>query len=167
MAALKVAARPYSRSPTEDESRMALESSRTLAPTLADLLVPNEGSDPTRTAELVVHLPGRPASQPMTIPASALRLLGTILTEMAQGNAITLTPIHAELTTKQAADLLNVSRPFLCKLIDNNEIPHRKVGRHRRVKFTDLMDYKRQTDEARSQTLDELVAQAQELGMGY
>jgi len=94
-------------------------------------------------------------------------LLGYILSAMAQGNAIALSPIHAELTTKQAADLLNVSRPFLCKLLDANEIPHRKVWRHRRVKFIDLMDYKKRTDEARSQTPDELVTQAQELGMGY
>ena len=86
---------------------------------------------------------------------------------MAQGNVITLTPIHAELTTKQAADLLNVSRPFVCKLLDNGEIPHRKVGRHRRLRYVDLMDYKKKTDDARYQDLDELVKQAQELGLGY
>jgi excisionase family DNA binding protein len=155
------------RPPTEAESRLALESSRRLVPTLADLPVPDNGTGAAPTAELIVHVPGKPASDPLEIPASALRLFGVILTEMAQGNAVTLTPIHAELTTKQAADLLNVSRPFLCKLLDNGEIPHRKVGRHRRVKFADLMEYKKRTDDARSQALDELAAQAQELGMGY
>jgi excisionase family DNA binding protein len=165
--AVKMPARPGPRPPTEFESRLALESSRQLGPSLADLLVPDDGNGSARTAELVVHVQGRPASEPMVIPAAVLRLLGYILTEMAQGNAITLTPIHAELTSKQAADLLNVSRPFLCRLLDSGDIPHRKVGRHRRVKFIDLMDYKSRTDEARSQSLDDLAAQAQELGMGY
>ena len=88
---------------------------------------------------------------PLEIPASAFKLLVRILTEMANGNVVTLTPIHAELTTKQAADLLSVSRPFLCKLLDRDQIRYRKVGRHRRVKFVELMDYKRHTDDARSQ----------------
>jgi excisionase family DNA binding protein len=103
----------------------------------------------------------------LEIPAEAFKLLAYILTEMGQGNVVTLTPIHAELTTKQAADLLHVSRPFLCKLLDSNKIPHRKVGRHRRVKYVDLMAYKKATDNDRSQVLDELVKQAQELDMGY
>jgi excisionase family DNA binding protein len=167
MAALKNPVRPCLRPPTEDESRMAQESRRRLGPALADLVVPNDSGSPARTALLTVNVQGKPASEPMEIPAAVLRLLGYILTEMAQGNAVTLTPIHAELTTKQAADLLQVSRPFLCKLLDNNEIPHRKVGRHRRIKFVDLMDYKRHIDEARSRSLDELAGQAQELDMGY
>jgi excisionase family DNA binding protein len=86
---------------------------------------------------------------------------------MAQGNAVTIVPIHAELTTQEAADLLNVSRPFLIKLIESQEIPCRKVGRHRRIRFADLMEYKQKTDTQRTQALDELVAQSQELNMGY
>jgi excisionase family DNA binding protein len=167
MAAWKNPARPCLRPPTEAESRLALESSRRLSPTLADLVIPSEGNGATRTAQIIVQVKGKPAGEPLEIPASALRLLGYILAEMAQGNAITLTPIHAELTTKQAADLLNVSRPFLCKLLDTGQIAHRKVGRHRRVKFVDLMSYKKRTDKARSEALDELAAQAQELDMGY
>ena len=167
MTAMRAPARPDMRPPTEAESRLALESSRRLSQALVDLPVPSEGNGAVRTVELIVRLPGRPESQPLELPVAALRLLGSILIEMARGNAVTLTPIQAELTTKQAADLLDVSRPYLCKLLDGNEIPHRKVGRHRRVKSADLMDYKKRIDEARSQTLDELVSQAQELDMGY
>lgn len=101
------------------------------------------------------------------LPAFALRLLDEILSEMAMGNAVKVVPIHAELTTQEGADLLNVSRPHLVKLLDESVIPHTKVGRHRRVKFADLMDYKqRRTAESR-QAMDELAAQAQELRMGY
>ncbi len=166
-AALKSPAGLLNRPPTEAETELARESSRRLGPTLADLVVPNEKDGTQRGVEIRVHLQGKSASETLMIPASALRLLGTILTEMAQGNMITLTPIHAELTTKQAADLLNVSRPFICKLLDSGAIPHRKVGRHRRVRYVDLIEYKKKTDDARYRDLDELAEQAQQLDMGY
>lgn len=143
-------------SPTEEETQLARESSRRLAAHLGK----------RRELRMQILEEGKP-TEDMTIPASALRLLSLILTEMAQGNAVTLIPVHAELTTQQAADLLNVSRPFLVRLLEEGRIPHHKVGTHRRILFRDLMAYKRQRDAASSRALDELAAQAQELDMGY
>jgi excisionase family DNA binding protein len=141
--------------PTESEIQLSQVSSRTLASHL-------RGSTQQLT---IIEEDG--SKQDVEIPAAALHLLVEILAQMAQGNAVTLIPIHAELTTQEAADALNVSRPFLIKLLESGEIPYRTVGKHRRIRFQELMDYKHKTDEARFQALDELVLQAQELNMGY
>ncbi len=101
------------------------------------------------------------------VPKAAIRLLADILTEMAKGNAVTLIPIHVELTTQQAAELLNVSRPYLIDILENGSIPFRKVGKHRRVSFQDLMAYKQASEGSRLNSLAELSALDQELGLEY
>jgi excisionase family DNA binding protein len=103
----------------------------------------------------------------IVLPASVFRLLKGILAEMAQGHGVALLPIHAELTTQQAADLLNVSRPYLIRLLEDRKIPFRLVGQHRRVRFEDLLAFQRKDDEERRRIADELTADAQELGSGY
>jgi excisionase family DNA binding protein len=101
--------------------------------------------------------------EPLVLPAAVVRLLGELLTELAKGNAVTLMPHHAELTTQEAADLLNVSRPFLVSLLVNGQLPFHKVGTHRRVRFSDLMLYKRRRDAESEEALRELAALSQEL----
>jgi excisionase family DNA binding protein len=144
--------------PTEEEIKLSERSSHTLAAHLPQ--------SPLETSVLkIVQKDG--TEEPIELPASAIYLLIELLSQMAQGNAITIIPIHAELTTQEAADLLNVSRPYLIKLLEAQEIPFRKVGRHRRVRFEDLMSYKKRIDGDRRAALDELTAQAQELNLGY
>lgn len=101
----------------------------------------------------------------ITLPAKAARLLLDILVQMAEGNAVTILPTHAELTTQQSADLLNVSRPFFVQLLESEQIPFRKVGTHRRVLLSDVMAYKERSEEARKRSLAELAALDQELGL--
>jgi len=146
---------------------------KTVAPTEADALLARESSRRLaaqklgRQASVRIQLLDAQEAETFAVPASALRMFLHLLREMSEGNAVTLIPSHAELTTQQAADLLNVSRPYVVKLLDEGKIPCRTVGKYRRVRFDDLMVYKRKDDEARAKVLDQLTAEAQQLGMGY
>lgn len=138
--------------PTQNDADAAKAALRSLSPA---------GQGAGRTVR--VHA----GNEDAIVPKEAFELLLEILAQMANGNAVTIVPIQAEFTTQQAADFLNVSRPFLVELLETDAIPHRKVGTHRRVRFEDLLHYK-QTDDARRQhVLNALAAEAQELGMGY
>jgi excisionase family DNA binding protein len=103
----------------------------------------------------------------LVLPTSALRLLVDILGELAIGNAVKVVPVHAELTSQEAADMLNVSRPHLVKMLEEGAIPFTKTGRHRRIRFSDLMAFKQRREDESQETMDALAQQAQELGMGY
>jgi excisionase family DNA binding protein len=143
--------------PTEADSRLAQESSRRLAPHLKD----------RGNLRLQVVSKSGPPEEPLAVPASVFRALFDMLTAMAEGKAVALIPIESELTSQQIANLLNVSRPFVVGLMDKGEIPHRKVGKHRRVRFGDLMAYKQQVEARQQKALEALAAEAQELNMGY
>jgi excisionase family DNA binding protein len=105
------------------------------------------------------------AGELITVPSAAFRLLVTILSEMARGNAVRVIPHHAELTTGEAAELLNVSRPYVVRLLDEGKIPFHHVGTHRRVAFKDVMAYRDEHFRARSAVLDRMAAIDQELGL--
>lgn len=104
---------------------------------------------------------------PLELPAGAVALLMDILEAMAAGQGISLIPENAELTTVQAAGVLNVSRPYLIKLLEENVIPYRKVGKHRRIRMEDVMAYKACIDREREAVLDQLTLEAQQNNMGY
>ncbi|MBX7106047.1 MAG: helix-turn-helix domain-containing protein [Gemmataceae bacterium] len=142
--------------PTEAEARLARESSRLFASCKLG-----------KRASVRLRLGDGDEGEAVAVPTSAVRLFLHLLEEMSHGNAITLIPTLAELTTQQAADLLNVSRPYVVKLIDEGRIPSRTVGKYRRVRLDDLLAYKRKDDAARAKVIDQLTAEAQELEMGY
>ncbi|MDR3622415.1 MAG: excisionase family DNA-binding protein [Paludisphaera borealis] len=148
---------PRTDRPTREESKLAEESGRALG----ELLKSRK-----KGGRLFV---GRSSgsSELVEVPKGVLQLLAAILDETAQGNAVAVVPVEAELTTQQAADLLQVSRPHLVDLLDEGEIPHRKVGTHRRVLFQDVMSYKQKSKQNRLKALEELSALDQELGLGY
>lgn len=111
-----------------------------------------------------ISLVFRKGSKEVTLPfpIKAFELLMRILDQMAQGNSVTLIPVHALLTTQEAADLLNVSRPFVVKLLKEGKIPFVKVGSHRRIEFKELMKFKNQMLAESEKARNELAQLGQE-----
>ena len=139
--------------PSEAEAILAKETSRVLA-----------GHAQT-AGPLLLRMLDDPGAGTVKLPATALRMLIHILEEMARGNAVTLIPVRAELTTQEAADMLNISRPSLIQILDEGKIEYRRVGTHRRVRFEAVMGYKRRSDSERRAVLTELAAYDQEIGL--
>ncbi len=141
--------------PTSAEAEQAKISSRTL-------------SKYANTDRVQLSLRGSNGeSDDLVLPGQVLQILLDVLSEMSKGNAISLIPHHQEVSTQEAANLLNVSRPFLVSLLEKGEIPFRKVGAHRRVLLKDVLAYREKTANLRTQALDELAALSQEENMGY
>ena len=141
---------------TAREAELARDSSRLLAPCI--------GRGPTARLRVIDD------EGDIEVPVSALRMLVDILANMAEGNAISIVPFHAELITQQAADFLGVSRPYLVGVVAKENFLHHKVGTHRCVYFRDLLDYRTQRKGQRKaalEALEALTAQAQKLDMGY
>lgn len=142
--------------PSEETTQTAGEAVRAFSAAMRD-----------RRPTLVEVVAEGDGSTRVTVPVEAFELLMEVLAHLANGHGVTVMPLKAELTTQQAADLLNVSRPFLIKLLDSGELPFRKVGTHRRVLLKDVAAYKQADDARRRNAADELAADAQALGFGY
>lgn len=143
--------------PTDEEAEAAKASIHALEPLLSKL--------DKRQTVLLMLAENRGAETSVDVPAQAVRLLHDILAEMAKGNAVTLVPLHAEITTQEAADFLNVSRPYLVGLLKQKRLPFRMVGTHRRVLFRDLLEYKRRDDAERDKAFRKMVAENQAMGL--
>lgn len=144
-------------SPSAADVKVAKESSRRLSKVAGRSLSisPQNGAGLTAATETI------------EIPAGAVPIIQKVLACMAQGLAVSLVPVHAQLTTQEAANLLGVSRPFVIKLLNQRALPHTKVGRHRRIVLQDVLDYKHRVHAERQKVLDELAGEGQRLGVGY
>jgi excisionase family DNA binding protein len=105
------------------------------------------------------------SKETVELPKAALEMLTAILSHMSEGKAISIVPSEVEITTQQAAEILNVSRPFIVKLLENGNIPFKKVGSHRRLKLKDLEAYREKERAKQQAAIQDLADITQELGI--
>jgi excisionase family DNA binding protein len=142
--------------PTAEESRFAEEILEKLSSDLSRV----------RRADLTLSKSNGAVEQ-VPLSKRELELLAEILRQTAAGNAVAVLPVHRELTTQEAAGLMNVSRPFLIGLVEKGELPCRKVGSHRRIPLAAVLALKSKADADRERALDFLAAESQRLKLGY
>jgi excisionase family DNA binding protein len=130
-------------------------------------LITESGNKVLQKKQNVVRLRIQDSNEVVTIPLKAFMLLKSILSNMAEGKSVALIPSDSEVTTKQAAEMLNVSRPHIVKLLEKGEIPFKKVGSHRRIQLKDLLAYDDKIKKDRRKKLDFLAKEAQKLNLGY
>ncbi len=141
------------------EARQALRMlAKALAPTVSE-------ASPLLRHKLGAALSG-PSGDSIPLPEPMYHLLARIVEVLVRGDAVTIVPVGKELTTQQAADVLNVSRQYLVRLLEGGKLAHRKTGKHRRVRVEDVLAFKAERDSERAKQLDDLAAMTQDFG-GY
>jgi len=141
------------RKPNKLERKLAQESYSSLISAIDQLK--------TDQAEIEIEETG----EKITLPVKALTLLGEILKAMSQGKPISIVPLATEVTTQSAAEVLGCSRPYLVKLLEEGKIEYTKVGKHRRIKYEDIIDYKRKMKEEQKKRLIEMMHNDEDLGL--
>ncbi len=143
---------------TKSDQKIALSSIEILS---------KSGVEAAKNKSNVVKLKIQGSDELVSIPLKALKLLTSILSNMAEGKSIALMPTTAEVTTQQAAEILNVSRPHVIKILEKGEIPYKKVGSHRRILLQDILTYESTFKKKRRKQLNNLASEAQKLNLGY
>ncbi len=143
---------------TKSDQKIALSSIKKLA---------EKEEQAMKNKSKVIKLRIQESDEIVTIPLKALKLLKSIISNMAQGKSIALMATDAEITTQQAAEILNVSRPHVIKLLEKGEIPYKKVGSHRRILLKDILEYESGLKIKRRKKLNSLAKEAQKLNLGY
>jgi excisionase family DNA binding protein len=144
---------------TIDPGQVDTEAAGRTARRIMDFLASRQDADP-----LEIYVEGD-VNEVLVVPRAAAALLASVMATLEAGQGVALVPSDAQLTTQQAADMINVSRPYLIGLLESGKIPFTKVGRHRRISFTDLRDYKRHSDQQARAAADEMTELGQELGL--
>lgn len=143
------------RKPSKQDQKLAIHSYNALASVLEQL----NSTDPEIEIEV------EETSEKIKIPISALKLLGEILKAMSQGKLFSLVPIATEVTTQSAAEILGCSRPYLVKLLEDGKIEYTKVGKHRRIKFEEVMKYKAQMKIEQKKNIIDIMNSDEENGL--